>query len=210
MIDYALEQFHDGLKKRLRELQEQALKTAGTVGALQDQRRVLKGQAQNLGEAIAKMGHSATLLQQLASVESEIERIDERLALANNPLDLAFSLESVRDFVTEKATDLRVAFDEETAKARQILAQHIHELILTPRETETGPVYDVSGNIDLFGGDGKAMSLAVEANAGRSVKGKKDVMQVVARDGIEPPTPAFSGPRSTTELSGLGGTKESC
>jgi hypothetical protein len=26
----------------------------------------------------------------------------------------------------------------------------------------------------------------------------------VARDGIEPPTPAFSGPRSTTELSGLG------
>ncbi len=28
---------------------------------------------------------------------------------------------------------------------------------------------------------------------------------MVARDGIEPPTPAFSGPRSTTELSGLGG-----
>ncbi len=27
--------------------------------------------------------------------------------------------------------------------------------------------------------------------------------EVVARDGIEPPTPAFSGPRSTTELSGL-------
>ena len=30
------------------------------------------------------------------------------------------------------------------------------------------------------------------------------VKRVVARDGIEPPTPAFSGPRSTTELSGLG------
>jgi hypothetical protein len=28
-------------------------------------------------------------------------------------------------------------------------------------------------------------------------------LRVVARDGIEPPTPAFSGPRSTTELSGL-------
>jgi hypothetical protein len=27
--------------------------------------------------------------------------------------------------------------------------------------------------------------------------------KVVARDGIEPPTPAFSGPRSTTELPGL-------
>lgn len=30
-----------------------------------------------------------------------------------------------------------------------------------------------------------------------------DIAEVVARDGIEPPTPAFSGPRSTTELSGL-------
>ncbi len=29
------------------------------------------------------------------------------------------------------------------------------------------------------------------------------VIWVVARDGIEPPTPAFSGPRSTTELPGL-------
>ena len=28
--------------------------------------------------------------------------------------------------------------------------------------------------------------------------------RMVARDGIEPPTGAFSGPRSTTELSGLG------
>src|SRR5260370_20255661 len=27
---------------------------------------------------------------------------------------------------------------------------------------------------------------------------------MVAKEGIEPPTPAFSGPRSTTELSGLG------
>ena len=31
---------------------------------------------------------------------------------------------------------------------------------------------------------------------------------VVARDGIEPPTPAFSGPRSTTELSGLSAIAE--
>ncbi len=33
---------------------------------------------------------------------------------------------------------------------------------------------------------------------------KLDKQNLMARDGIEPPTPAFSGPRSTTELSGLG------
>jgi hypothetical protein len=58
--------------------------------------------------------------------------------------------------------------------------------------------------IDLFGGDGASMGLAVQALPGRNSQKKKSVMQVVARDGIEPPTPAFSGPRSTTELSGLG------
>jgi hypothetical protein len=95
-----LQQFQKELQKRLRDLQEQTLKAAGAVANLQNQRRELKGQAQNLGEAIAKMGHSATLLQQLAGIESEIERIDEHVALANQPLDLAFSLELIRDFVS--------------------------------------------------------------------------------------------------------------
>lgn len=125
------------------------------MAALQDQRRLLKGQAQNLGEAIAKMGHSATLLQQLASVESEIERIDEGLALANNPLDLAFSLETVRDFVTEKTADLRAAFDEETAKARQILTQHIHELVLTRVKPKPAPFTTFQGISTCSAGMGK-------------------------------------------------------
>ena len=34
------------------------------------------------------------------------------------------------------------------------------------------------------------------------------LLKMVARDGIEPPTPAFSGPRSTTELPGLGNRRE--
>jgi hypothetical protein len=39
---------------------------------------------------------------------------------------------------------------------------------------------------------------------GTSAAGTSSIKHgVVARDGIEPPTPAFSGPRSTTELPGL-------
>ncbi len=163
-IEYALTRFQDGLHKRLKDLQEQTLKAADTVATLQNQRRELKGQAVNLGEAIAKMGHSSTLLHQLAVIESEIERIDERLALANQPLDLAFSLELIRDFVSEKALDFNLAFDSEPSKARQVLANHIERLVLTPRVTEDGPVYDVSGEIDLCGGDREGMSLAVKAS----------------------------------------------
>jgi hypothetical protein len=34
---------------------------------------------------------------------------------------------------------------------------------LTPRAIQEGLIYDVTGDIDLFGRDGKAMSLVVEA-----------------------------------------------
>jgi hypothetical protein len=188
VIEYALKRFQEGLQKRLKELQDQTLKAVDAVTSLQSHRRELKDQAKNIGEAIAKMGHSSTLLQQLALIESEIERIDERLALANQPLDLAFSLESIQDFVSEKATDLRSAFDLNPEKTRQILANHIERLALTPREAEDGPVYDVSGDIDLFGGDRTAMGLAVKASSpGRQAGGKKRVMLMVARDGIGSP-----------------------
>jgi site-specific DNA recombinase len=169
-IERALTKFQERLQKRLRELQEQTLKAADTISTLQSQRRDLKARANNLGEAIAQMGHSATLLQQLAMLESEIERIDERMALANQPLDLAFSLESIRDFVSDKAMDFSAAFDSEPAKAKEILVRHIDRIVLTPRDAEEGMVYDVSGDIDLFGGDGRAMSLVVEAYTGRASK----------------------------------------
>lgn len=119
------------------------------------------------------MGRSVTLLQQLAEIELEIGRIDEQLAFANQPLDLAFSLELIRDFVAKKALDVRSAFDAEPGKARQILANHIEKLILTPRETEDGPVYDVSGDIDLFGGDQAAMGLVIKATTSRRPGAKR-------------------------------------
>jgi hypothetical protein len=55
--------------------------------------------------------------------------------------------------------------DAPTAEAA--LAKHIKQSVLTPEDRPTGPVFKVSGGID--------------------------VMPEVARDGIEPPTPAFSG-----------------
>jgi hypothetical protein len=106
----------------------------------------------------------------LAGIETEIARIDEKLALANQPLDLAFSLESLRDFVSEKVIDFTAAFASEPTLGKEILARHIDRLVLTPREQEGCMVYEVSGDIDLFGGDGKAMSLVVGAYTGRSSK----------------------------------------
>ena len=64
-----------------------------------------------------------------------------------------------------------------------MLAHHVKKLVLTPQLIDGQWVYSVAGEWELL-------------------PGSDCVIWVVARDGIEPPTPAFSGPRSTTELSG--------
>jgi hypothetical protein len=57
----------------------------------------------------------------------------------------------------------------------------------------------------------QAFNLACCQDLDAAVRPRGGAMfKVVARDGIEPPTPAFSGPRSTTELSGLGKPKSTC
>ena len=115
---------------------------------------------------------------QLSQIELDIKGIDETLASVNQPLDLAYSLEGVREFAASKLMDLRTLVNSDITAARNALAKHIAQIVLTPKQTPEGAVYEVSGDVDLFGGE-------------------QDVMLMVARDGIEPPTPAFSGLRST-------------
>jgi site-specific DNA recombinase len=178
MIEYLFGRFVEELQKRLDSLRQASTGAAGELNALQAQRGELKVKARNLAEAIAAMGHSPTLLAQLASVESEIEGLDKRLTAAHNPQQFTVSIQELRQFVTRKAFDLTAVLRSDAATARRALAHHVQKLVLTPKETPDGQVLAVSGDVDLFGGDDR-------------------VMLMVARDGIEPPTPAFSGLRST-------------
>jgi hypothetical protein len=73
---------------------------------------------------------------------------------------------------------LSVSLDA-SQKAKVKLAQHIKELVLTPKERDGKWVYEVTGDWELL-------------------PEKKCVILLVARDGVEPPTPAFSGLRSTS------------
>jgi len=70
-------------------------------------RSTLATKAANLAEAIANMGYSPSHGAQLAQIERDIKGIDEALASVNQPLDLAYSLDGVREFAATKLTDLR-------------------------------------------------------------------------------------------------------
>ena len=83
-------------------------------------------------------------------------------------------MSEIRDFVYSNVLQLKNLLRGDVARAKVSLARHLGRLVLTPTQTPEGPVYEVSGGFDLLAGN-------------------NDVMPVVARDGIEPPTPAFSG-----------------
>jgi hypothetical protein len=99
-------------------------------------------------------------------VESRIEDIDRRID-SFKPIDVAATIDDLRDFVSRNVINLRCLLRQDVGKSKIALSRHIGQLILKPKQTPTGPIYEVSGGIDLLA---------------------QDVMPVVARDGIGPPT----------------------
>ena len=174
-----LKGFQRELNARLKAIQDEALKAAGSISELQSKRATLASKAANLAEAIANLGYSPSLGNQLTQIERDINAADHTPASANQPLDLAYSLEAVREFASAKLLNPRALVHADITATRTALAKHIAQIVLTPKQSPEGPVYEVSGDVDLFGGE-------------------QDVMLMVARDGIEPPTRGFSVRCSTS------------
>jgi hypothetical protein len=107
VIDHAIQSFQRELNVRLKAIQDDALKAAGSISDLQSKRATLAAKTANLAEAIANMGYSPSLGAQLAQIERDIKSIDESLASVNQPLDLAYSLDGVREFAATELMDLR-------------------------------------------------------------------------------------------------------
>ena len=175
MIQYTVRRFEQELQKRLADIRDQAAQST-QLAALQRKREDLQAQAARLADAIADAGHSPALLSRLATAEADLSRVDKEIG-TYTPFDVATSVEEIQDFVTANVMQLRSLLGRDAPTAKAALMKHIKQLVLTPEDKPSGAVFKVSGGIDVAG---------------------SNVMPVVARDGIEPPTPAFSGLRSTS------------
>ena len=160
--------------QRLHELEREG--TLASIDGLKRKQQDLLAEAGNLAVAIGRAPNMDPLLKRLDDVEHERQTIEAQLATFR-PVDLKVTEEQVRQHVTKNLLVLRSLLDaDDVARTRAALQKHIPQLVLTPAMREGLPVYEVSGEMDLVGDADKC------------------VMQVVARDGLEPPTPAFSGP----------------
>jgi site-specific DNA recombinase len=175
IIEYTLSRFQEELRKRLTDIERQATGLA----EIRHERRQLQNQIERLTDAIVAAGHSPALLSKLGEAEAKIAELDRRIEECK-PIDIATTVDEMRDFVSRNLINLKGLLNQNASKAKTAFARHIGQLILNPKQTPSGPVYEVTGGLNLLAGE--------------------DVMQVVARDGIEPPTPAFSGLRSTAAV----------
>jgi hypothetical protein len=63
---------------------------------------------------------------------------------------LEVSLDELREFLCNQAAEISRLLHGDVEIARQTLAKHIEQLILTPTEAPDGPLLEVSGNVELF------------------------------------------------------------
>jgi hypothetical protein len=177
-IDYAVKRCEEELRKRLTEMARQG--SIPTVDSLKKDFEDRKRRQSKLVEALETNGDITSLTVRLREVEAEIKHIQEAID-AYRPVKLDVTISDIRDHVQKSLLQLQklLANRGDFARARQALAQHIGKLILTPGMHDDRPVYRVTGRL------------------GVKPDSEKGRMQLVARDGIEPPTPAFSGLRST-------------
>jgi hypothetical protein len=178
MTAYLVTRFEEQLRARLKEMAHGDY-ASGRV-AMEKHREELRTQARRISVAIGHGGNLETLLDHLTGLESEIAVLSRQIE-AYKPLNLTVTTENARRFAFENVLNLRGTLrSEDIPAARTTLQRHIGKLVLTPTLKEGQQVFEVSGNINLMPTTAKG------------------VMEMVARDGIEPPTPAFSGLRSTS------------
>ena len=177
-LDYAITKIEQVVKVRIADVRRQTQSTNGD--SARKRREELKAQAVRLTEAIGIGGNLPTLVLKLQEVEREIADLEKSMAV-QRPHNIELKPVQVRDYVVKAMMQLRSTLTESNvAIAKNALMKHVGRLVLTPTMMEGKRLFRVAGGIKV-----------AEPNG---------VMQVVARDGLEPPTPAFSGWRSADPI----------
>jgi site-specific DNA recombinase len=179
-LDYAVSRCEREFRDRLAEIERQGriLNVDSLKRELEDRKR----RWGNLLNAIEMGGDISTLTERRRELESEIKLLQESIA-GYRPVNIDEAVGVVRATLTKALQGLhaclRPATNTDFARAKEAIAKHVGKLVLTPAVREGRPIYVVTGK----------MSVETDSSKCR--------MQLVARDGLEPPTPAFSGLRST-------------
>jgi hypothetical protein len=152
-----VQSFRDQLKATLAAETRRALETASQDSQLKEELAGLKKEQENLVDGIAKHGFSTALSARLAAVESRIAQIHRLRDAGVEPKVPEFTTEEIREFVQRKSQEFANILAGDAATAREQLRKRITKLVLTPKETQDGSVFEVTGDVSLLQGAGDVM-----------------------------------------------------
>jgi len=154
-LDPRLEQdrvreFSEQLKARI-ESEEKLLSEAAANGPrLEAERAELEKQGGHLADAIAQRGGSPFLSAQLARVDSRLAKINGLLTSKPAKKLPSFTDLQIREFLYKECKDFCELLKADAEIARQEIEKQIKKLVLTPKETTSGTVLEVSGDGELL------------------------------------------------------------
>lgn len=152
-----VQSFRDQLKTTLAAETRRALEAASQDSQLKEELAGLKKEQQNLVDGITKHGFSPALSARLAAVESRIAQIQKLRTAGVEPKVPEFTTEVMREFVQRKSQEFANILAGDAAIAREQLRKRITKLVFTPKRTQNGSVFEVTGDVSLFQGNGDVM-----------------------------------------------------
>jgi DNA invertase Pin-like site-specific DNA recombinase len=152
-----VQSFRDQLKATLAAETRRTREAASQDSQLKEELAGLKKEQENLVDGIAKHGFSPALSARLGTVESRIAQIQRLRDAGVEPKAPEFTTEEIREFVQRKSQEFANILAGDTAIAREQLRQRITKLVLTPKQTQDGSVFEVTGDVSLFQGAGDVM-----------------------------------------------------
>ena len=147
----------DQLKARLDAQTRRAREAASLDSQLKEELAHLNKEQANLVDAIARHGLSEGLSARLTSVENRISQIRRLRDAGVEPKVPGFTIEEVREFLRRKAQEFTNILVGNAETSRAQLQKSITKLVLTPKQTPDGSVFEVTGDIDPFYGSGDVM-----------------------------------------------------
>jgi site-specific DNA recombinase len=148
------EELVQAIYEHLRSAKSQRLSAESNAGAdkkeLEMSLRTQGIHLANLVNAIKESGGSRTLYQELAVVEARISRIEEILAATTKPVVKDIRIEEVREFVNGQSDHFEILLLGSPEALKLEFQSRISKITLVPKHDERGPIYEVTGDVDLF------------------------------------------------------------
>ncbi len=142
--------FASQLKERLEADAREARAIASHRTELQQEKALLEKQIDDLIATIKDVGRSPRTSRELQRLEARLEVIEEHLEFPEATMCRQFDPKKLRQFVDTEAENFASALTADRVKAREWIRRHVGEITMTPKITEAGRFYELSGDVALF------------------------------------------------------------